>query len=62
MVEHEERRQKQLLVESGRARQGQKDFLVRERAALVRNNEDKSAVDQEIVESLFSLEVKLQVG
>ena len=62
MMEVEVRRQKALEADAGKARQGQKEFLSRERAAKVRQNEDQSAVDQNIVESLYSLEVKLQVG
>lgn len=62
MSEVAERRQKVLEFENGKAKQGQKDFLARERAARVRHTENTSAADQEIVESLYSLEVKLQVG
>ena len=42
-----------------KAKQGQKDFLERERAAQLRNKEDQKAANEEIVSKLFSLEVKL---
>ena len=62
MQEVEERRKTAYLSESNKARQGQRDFLERERAAKRRNTEDQKAADQEIVAKLFSLEVKLNKG
>ena len=62
MLEIQERRQKAIQAETGIAKKGMKEFQVRERAAIVRQTEDRTAADQEIVESLYSLEVKLQVG
>ena len=59
MQEIEERRKNALQSESNKAKQGQKDFLERERAAQLRNKEDQKAANEEIVSKLFSLEVKL---
>ena len=59
MQEIEERRKNALQSESKKAKQGQKDFLERERAAQLRNKEDQKAANEEIVSKLFSLEVKL---
>ena len=49
-------------VDAGKARKGLKEFLVRERTTQEKLTEDKNVADQEIVESLYSLEVKLQIG
>ena len=62
LAEIEERRLKAIELESGKARKGQNDFLTKERETQKRQVLDKSAADQDIVESLYSLEVKLQVG
>ena len=59
MKELEERRKNTLDNENKKAKQGQRDFLERERAAQRRNTEDSKAANEEIVAKLFSLEVKL---
>ena len=59
MQEIEERRKNALESENKKAKQGQRDFLERERAAQRRNTEDQKAANEEIVSKLFSLEVKL---
>ena len=62
MQEIEERRKNAYQSESKKAKQGQRDFLERERAAQRRNTEDTKAANEEIVAKLFSLEVKLNKG
>ena len=62
MIEIEERRQKHLQDENGKAARGQKDFIKRERALHALANQNKEMADEAIVHSLYSLEVKLKVG
>ena len=62
MKEIEERRKNALQSDNKKAKQGQRDFLERERAAQRRNTEDQRASNEEIVSKLFSLEVKLNKG
>lgn len=49
-------------ADTGKARQGQKDFILKEQVAKMRQEENKILTDQTIVKSLYSLEVKLSVG
>jgi len=60
--ELEERRQKVSDAAQSKAKQGQREFLERERAQKVRLDEERLTTDQSIVQQLYSLEVKLKVG
>ena len=48
--------------ENSRARQEKRSFIEKEQMAKMKQKEDQMMADQQIVKSLYSLEVKLKVG
>ena len=62
IAEVEDRKAKSLAHAESIAAQGKRDFLARERAAKERSANNTNQDDQAIVESLYTLEVKLKVG
>ena len=62
MVELEERKKKADEDEEIKAGLGKKEFISRERAQKAQAEKNIDKTDEDIVHSLYSLEVKLKVG